>query len=330
MVFNISELQRLIARNETGEAIDILVSGIKKIKSKQLRADLIQISGRWNSYKSTKRTGTQDHATLGVEQRQINDALVDLLSAIEEETSGGIIPGEINWARFFAIVGAIIAALAGIAEITGKNISNMWADKPEKVEEPTTQTEEQEDSKKLPKATPPKKEPTRRSSKENQSTSTNKQLSEEDLPKSTNELPSEKPNQLFISTKTNKGANSVNFKSNETMRLYYKVNKPCLMRVIYKLADDRLILFENDLQINQEQVGEFIEIGDGYEASKPFGNESIYFFVQTDSFPKLKTELSEDGYQEIKEGLGESLRKTRGMKKKKYQAESKIDLITQE
>ena len=150
------------------------------------------------------------------------------------------------------------------------------------------------------------------------------------IPQKTEEapIPASKPDELNIVCKTNKGTEDVRFKSGETIRFYYQVNRPCLMRIVYKLTDGRLILLENDRQIHEEEVGQFVELGDGYETAAPYGQESLYFFVQSEAFPKLNTR-SEDGYTVILDDLPTSLRKTRGIKKKKYFAEYKIDLITE-
>lgn len=315
MPFNIPNLQQLIAQNETGEAIDILVKNSQHIRSKQLRNEALQLAGRWNNYKSTHRMGTQDQEALGVEQRQINNGLLGLLLAIEEEQQGNsplAPPKQNRWKRYAAIAAAVIAVLAGIAEITGVSLSDLWKTaetvKEKPIEEPPTTKPNEPDNT----TTPPPKQPTQPPTSTTQSTTASA------------------PDKLHIKTKTNKTTNPATFTSGETMRAYYQVNRPCLLRVIYQLADGRLILFENDRQITQEQVGHFIELGDGYEAAEPFGKERLYFFVQTDPFPKLTTEQSDDGYLEIKDGLDQSLRKTRGLKPKKYFAEAKLEIETKQ
>ena len=321
MPFNIPHLQQLIAKSETGGAIDILVKNSPHIRSKQLRSEALQLAARWNSYQSTHRKGTQDHQTLGIEQRQINNALLGLLSAVEEEQQGDSPfppPKKNNWKRYAAVAAAIIAVLAGIAEITGVSLSDFWKNGPPKTE---TNDKPQEEKATAEETTATDKKPDRTATPPSKS---------KPGPKGTTPVETIHELSLQIETKTNKTTNPATFTSGETMRAYYKVNKPCLLRVIYKLADGRLILFENDRLVTKEQIGQFIELGDGYEAAEPFGDESLYFFVQTDPFPKLKTKMSDDGYLEITDGLQESLRKTRGMKPKKYLAESKLDIETKQ
>lgn len=315
MAFNIPQLQQYIAKGETGEAINILIQNTQNIRSQQLRSEVLQLASRWNSYLSTHRMGTQNHETMGVEQRQINQALLGLLSAIEEDQNGSSPmppPQQNKWKRYAAIAAAVIAVLAGIAEFTGISLSDLLKKEPP----PTTTTDTTKEEENPADQVPAIVEKTT--------------IQPTDPPARSTPTPTASPDQLLIETKTNKGRGPAMFTSGETMRAYYQVNRPCLLRVIYQLADGRLILFENDREITQAQVGQFIELGDGYEAAEPFGQEHLYFFVQSEPFPKLTTELSVDGYLEIKDGLDQSLRKTRGMKKKNYFAEAALEIETKQ
>ena len=141
---------------------------------------------------------------------------------------------------------------------------------------------------------------------------------------------SQNQNQLTLDCKTNKGTQNLVFKKDDLLRLYCKVNKACLLRVLYKLADGRLILLENDLQIASTQVGQWIELGDAFEVSEPFGAEQLYLFAQNTPFPTLQIENTPDGYPLIKEGLPQALSKSRGLKKKQWFAEYHLDIQTQE
>ena len=336
MTFNIPELQKLIAKNRTGEVIATLVESSDQIEVPQLRLEVIQLSARWRNYRERSRTGVEDSAKLGVERRQIDSALLELLAELDTEKGSNPPrksdpPKKINWKRFSITAGAIIAALAGIAEITGLNLMSFTSPKdiPQKKEitldsldsekDTTTEAVPRDTTRSQPQKTvvPPNRSATQPANLE-----TTKGEPEK--------VPQPKPDQLTIACKTNKDSQNPIFTSNETMRVYYKVNRPCLMRIIYKLADDRLVLFENDRQINQEEVGRFIELGDGYTASEPFGTESLYFFVQNEKFPELETTLTDDGYLLIQHDLKTSLSKTRGFKKKQYFAEYSIDLTTKQ
>jgi len=132
---------------------------------------------------------------------------------------------------------------------------------------------------------------------------------------------------LSINCKTDKGDKNLIYKEGETMRLYVKVNRPCHLRVFYRLADGQIILFENDRQISNSEVERFIEIGDGFEASPPFGDEQLYAFVQNSPFKALQTK-EDTGYNFVTEGLPETLMKTKAFKKKEIFAETTLQIVT--
>ena len=131
---------------------------------------------------------------------------------------------------------------------------------------------------------------------------------------------------LSLQCKTDKSGQN-EFVEGDIIRLYYKVNKPCMLRIIYKLADGQQVLLEDDLKVGETQVGQWMEIGDGYEVYEPFGEEELYVFAQEKEFPVLQTN-EEDGYEFIESNLETTLSKTRGLKSMNRQVEGKIEMIT--
>ncbi len=130
---------------------------------------------------------------------------------------------------------------------------------------------------------------------------------------SINQSTKDKP--LAIFCRMDKGDKNLIYRAGEIMRLYINANQSCQLRIIYKLADGRLVLFEDNLQVKESDTGRFVEIGNGYEVSPPFGKEAIYIFAQKDAFQELATHQDTDGYLFITEGLPETLERTRGFKK---------------
>ncbi|MBK6996054.1 MAG: hypothetical protein IPH31_14435 [Lewinellaceae bacterium] len=112
------------------------------------------------------------------------------------------------------------------------------------------------------------------------------------------------------------------------MRFYFKVSQACTVRSIYKLADGRLVLLDNDRPVTAAQVGTWLEIGAGFDVSDPYGDERVFVFAQNTAFDPLVTTVDGDGYHFIQEGLPDALRKTRGFKKKKRFAEDSVMLAT--
>ncbi|MEM6631364.1 MAG: hypothetical protein AAF694_16915 [Bacteroidota bacterium] len=136
------------------------------------------------------------------------------------------------------------------------------------------------------------------------------------------------PDHLHLECKTNKGKEGLEFVQGEIMRLYVKVSKPCYVRITYMLADGRLVLFKDSFQISEEQVGDFVEIGDGFEASPPFGEEKVFFYAQTEPLNPLPIQTTEDGYQLIAEQSEAQRNNTRGFLPKVYKAESELKFRT--
>ena len=133
------------------------------------------------------------------------------------------------------------------------------------------------------------------------------------------------PDQLHLECKTNKGKENLAFSQGETMRLYVKVNKPCFMRVTYRLADGRLVLFKDSFQIPPSKVGTFFEIGDGFNPSPPFGKEQVFFHAKTGPLDQLMLKQTADGYKLIQEPKH---RTERGFLPKVYEAESSLEFYT--
>ncbi|MEL6655065.1 MAG: hypothetical protein AAFP77_14425 [Bacteroidota bacterium] len=341
MPIPISELRQLIAQGKLEEVIAQLMESSAQLPE-GLREEVYSLSSRWQRLQQKIRQGLLTDGEQEVEVRKTEKAILGLLNVLEKgEEKPPVIPvytpptSTSPWKRYAAIAVTVIAVLAGIAEITGINLMGLL-----NKEEPTTADKAdtpQEDTiavPSLPEPTgpglpaddPPAESPTRTVES---SPSMDVSDSEKGGRPDSSTLPAVQ-DKLELQTQTNKGPGAASFTSTETMRVYYKVNRPCLLRVIYKLADDRLILFEDDRKVTEEQVGKFVELGDGYEAAAPFGQEQMYFFAQSEPFPPLETQMAPDGYLEITEGLQKSLRKTRGFKKKVYQVESVLPIRTQE
>ena len=132
---------------------------------------------------------------------------------------------------------------------------------------------------------------------------------------------------LEVEIKTNKGKENLEFVEGETMRLFFKVNQPCYLRILYRLATDEIVLFYDDKYVEEAETNKFIEIGDGFEAAAPFGKENLHVFLSRNSFPKLNTQ-SEDGYTYVMDQLPEALSKTRGFKKKNEFVETSLEIVT--
>lgn len=115
---------------------------------------------------------------------------------------------------------------------------------------------------------------------------------------------------LTIAVKTNKGNKQLEFSEGETMQLYFFVNKPCYLRLIYRLADGSLVLLRDDLTVNSSECNQWNKIKESFVCSPPFGYENLYIYASINPFQKLKTETNSAGYKIITEGLATTLNRT--------------------
>jgi len=110
---------------------------------------------------------------------------------------------------------------------------------------------------------------------------------------------------LKFSIATNRGINSLVFEEKDTMLLAVKANKPCYVRLVYRMADGQLALLRNrDFKINEYELNKWVDISDIFECAAPFGAEFLIAYASTDMFEGLKTH-EKDGYIIIDNPLAE-------------------------
>ncbi|MCB0631431.1 MAG: hypothetical protein KDD15_16910 [Lewinella sp.] len=324
-------IQDLIARGNTIVALEQLES-LRDTLHQNAQSELVQLSARWYEYQRKERLNLLSESESGLILANINHDLLQFLNAVGRPPSfpsGDLAKKKRSTRNILIGISSAIALLAGLAEITGLNLLHFLG-------------KQNDDPKELEKADQtgdtittvfdtttisqgPSTPPSGSEATEEKPAVQARQSSEPTSPPAVT-----KSATLNISATTNKGSKDLHFRNGETMRLFYRVTRPCRVRVIYKLADDRLILFYDDQQITADQVGQDIELGDGFVVAPPYGQEALYLFAQSETFPALITIESDDGYTEIRDGLPDALRKTRGFKKKTYFAETQLAITTME
>ena len=135
---------------------------------------------------------------------------------------------------------------------------------------------------------------------------------------------------LKFEVATNRGINSLIFEENDTMRLAVRANKPCIVRLIYRQMDNKLILLRNkDFKINEYELNKWIEIPEDFVCTPPFGAEFLIAYASSEPFELLKTH-QEGGNVMIDNSLAETkkLSISRGMANKGIAITEKILQIT--
>lgn len=88
---------------------------------------------------------------------------------------------------------------------------------------------------------------------------------------------------------TNRGAGSQLFVEKETMTVSVRVEKPCLIRLVYRDSVDSLLLMMQDFSIDEKQVNSWVTLPESFTCSGPFGVELLWAFATQSSFSPLHT-----------------------------------------
>lgn len=331
---NIPRLQKLLMGGERQQVIDQLLAYATNIQHRKTRQEIRHLATRWSDYQREERMGTASREQLNLSKRQFDKSLLQLLDDLE--LGEGQIP---YWLPInFRFIGMAVATVA-LLLLAWQYFNSSTPPQPKfEVEETKPSTLDANSSKVIAKDTVEAKEPIRSKSPKKEDiqtikkpTNTNRKKSPSSTSTSQKETPTPIPTTaaLSVQSKTNKGTNNLRFVAGETLRLYVQVNKACQIRIIYKLADGRLILLENDRLVTATETQKWIELGDGFTIEAPFGAEELYLLAQNTAFPKLVTEYTTDGYLLITEGLPTALQKSRGLKKKQAFAETRLNIFTQ-
>jgi len=325
-----TQIKQLIAQNKTQQVFDELNAAAFTKSDTAFQNNLILLEARWKKLKEDRTKGILSTENQELATNKIHNDLLALLDGMGKTKTttpdDASVPKvaatekvkKTSWKSILTILAATIAVLAGIAEVSGYSLRDWWEQKPS-IENNNDLSQKPSDTG-SPIATIPAA-PTQ--------TDTSGQSSTTDKPKEAvkEELPKAKA-KLQVQIRTQKGQQDLVFKESEEVHLFFKVNRPCKLRTIYRLADGLLILLDNDRIVNTAETNKWVQLSDGFEVAAPFGVEELYLFAQEKNFPTLQTE-EKDGYTIIKDELPTALSKTRGLKKKQVFAEDKLNITTQ-
>ena len=137
---------------------------------------------------------------------------------------------------------------------------------------------------------------------------------------------------LKVDLFTNKGTRDLVFTGGDTMRVYFKANMPCYVRLVYRQADGKKRLLKDNerFDLNDVKMG-YKEMG-SWESTVPFGAELLQAFARTEAFEEARVQI-EDGDKFLAEDLQSFVIRTRGMKSistRASQAEARLVITTVE
>lgn len=142
---------------------------------------------------------------------------------------------------------------------------------------------------------------------------------------------------LRVELRTNRGRDAAVFARGDTVVVAVKANRPCRLRVLYRLADGTMTLLENEFEIKPGQENQFVRVAPEatFVCDEPFGAESLVVFAAETPFCPLPTQPNprayvreEDGYRLFVGSLPEILRVARCNGSGEAVAEDRIELTT--
>lgn len=348
---NTSQLRQWLAAGKTERVLDELLPATADADT-DLHHEATLLSARFENLTRQKRLGTLEFEDEARELAQINHALLDIINEMDRTSRQGGIP---SWAKAAATVLLVLGLLGGIGYAAGwfgadKDLTATNTEQTTPRDTPATQSQ-------LPtqtESTPPKPDPEPAQPKvkprSSGATTTQRKTSPAAPPVT---VPPKQPatqpaksepkitepesglralppegEALTVNCKTNKGRLGIYYKAGQAIRFYVTANQPCYVRAIYQLADKRLVLLADNRQLTAAEADQWLEIGPGYEAAEPFGEQRVYVFAQTTPFQALTTRTASDGTIFISENLNEALSITRKNKRRQLFAEQDVMLKT--
>ncbi|MCK6546052.1 DUF4384 domain-containing protein [Myxococcota bacterium] len=139
------------------------------------------------------------------------------------------------------------------------------------------------------------------------------------------------PGNLKVELFTQKGSSAVVFGKGEEVQLSIRVNRPAYVRLIYLLANGLKVPLEQAYFIDSSKVNKLVEYPDKFEVAAPFGVEQLYataFTEQPEPLPTKKVKVDGEEYDVIRDDLADVVVKTRGLKKKKPEAQTASATLT--
>lgn len=119
------------------------------------------------------------------------------------------------------------------------------------------------------------------------------------------QLPPTNANTLQFFLATNRGTNSLVYERNDTMRVAVRANKPCYVRLVYRMADGQMVLLrDSDFKIDEYELNQWVDIPQDFVCWEPFGAEFLLAYASTEAFDGLRTQ-DVDGYKIIQNPLAE-------------------------
>ena len=251
-MLNKKELLQWLAEGRTERVLDTLIARLGTVDA-ELHQEAILISARYESVEKANRLGTLDFDEATNEINEINHALSEVIERLPDEQREEPPAGKSPWLLAGVL---LVIAVVGLWLVMKLNKSP---------ENAATGTE----TRQLPQNAPASKAP--------------------ETSPATQETVIPSGGEISVTCKSEKGRGSVHYKSGQTLRLYLKVSGPCYVRCLYKRADGRVALLDDNRQISAADADKWLEIGRSWKVYEPYGEEWLYVLAQNAPFEALPT-----------------------------------------
>lgn len=131
-----TDLRALIAKSETDLALQKLLQLSGELNDADLRDEVLLQSARYQEYTKGQRLGITSQEDQQIAIARINQALIEIIANLPEQdgetTSGNSRPATATrkktrpWKQWVAGAGVLIALLAGLAELTGYSLRDIF------------------------------------------------------------------------------------------------------------------------------------------------------------------------------------------------------------
>lgn len=133
MITTNQNLKELIAKGKTEKTIEQLLKLLPQL-DKDLQEDILMQSAKFTTYQKEKHQGTASNEELDIKLNRINNALLEIIHQLPQESQVIARNFKRNAFKWASGLAAIIAFLAGVAELSGYSLRDLFFTKEETTE----------------------------------------------------------------------------------------------------------------------------------------------------------------------------------------------------
>ena len=280
MQYTKNAIKQLIAQNRLEEAIDILMAQVSNYLTNNandkfvsgLNDTLLINSGKLHGLKRDDNIGKISTEDKKVSRAEIQSAILYIIDELPDSTFQKNLPtstglGNVN--RKQAVLVVVIVAVAIVGYLAIKSIL------------PDNNTVADTDTAKV-------------ENRDTRMIEDNTDIVDNDTASRSIEIEPEQDKtppptaKLTIEVWTGRGKKPV-LTEGDTANIYFRVTKPCYVRLIYKMADGSAVLLADNYKVTETKINKKLSAPTAFGVGAPFGNELLSAYAQSEPFDKVIT-----------------------------------------